>query len=37
MELAGTQKQKENLWSLEEGASKLWGLQICSEAAQGEN
>jgi len=28
--LAGTQEQKESLWSLEAGASNLQGLQIYS-------
>ena len=29
--LAGTQEQKECLWSLGEWASNLWRLQVCSE------
>ena len=35
--LAGTQDQKENLWSSEEQASNLQQLQVHSEAVQGEN
>jgi len=34
---SGTQEQKERSWSLEEGVSNLWGLQVRSEAVQGEN
>ena len=34
--LAGTREQKESLPSLEEGANNLQGLQVCSEAVQGE-
>jgi len=34
--LAGTQEQKESLWSLDEGTSNFL-LQIRCEAVQGEN